>query len=106
MWPEARSKSAMMSPRQRRRPGHYLDDKTGDLPDGLPTPALNLALFFGSIGRMAVAIDSPFTLGGSRVWCQAHTGAFGQMNRNKGDTDRVARDWMKMKEDVWPTSVS
>lgn len=28
---------------------HYLDDKTGDLPDGLPTPALNLALFFGSI---------------------------------------------------------
>ncbi len=28
---------------------HYLDDTTGNLPDGLPTPALNLALFFGSI---------------------------------------------------------
>ena len=28
---------------------HYLDEETGDLPDGLPTPALNLALFFGSI---------------------------------------------------------
>lgn len=28
---------------------HYLDEGTGDLPDGLPTPVLNLALFFGSI---------------------------------------------------------
>jgi hypothetical protein len=28
---------------------HYLDEETGDLPDGLPTPALNLALYFGSI---------------------------------------------------------
>lgn len=29
--------------------GHHLDEETGDLPDGLPTPVLNLALFFGSI---------------------------------------------------------
>lgn len=28
---------------------HYLDEETGDLPDGLPAPALNLALFLGSI---------------------------------------------------------
>ena len=28
---------------------HYLDEETGDLPDGLPSPVLNLALFFGSI---------------------------------------------------------
>ena len=28
---------------------HYLDEETGDLPDRLPTPVLNLALFFGSI---------------------------------------------------------
>jgi hypothetical protein len=28
---------------------HYLDEETGDLPESLPTPALNLALFFGSI---------------------------------------------------------
>jgi hypothetical protein len=28
---------------------HYLDEETGDLPDGLPAPVLNLALFFGSI---------------------------------------------------------
>ena len=28
---------------------HYLDEETGDLPDRLPTPVLNLALFFGSV---------------------------------------------------------
>jgi hypothetical protein len=28
---------------------HYLDEETGDLPESLPTPVLNLALFSGSI---------------------------------------------------------
>ena len=28
---------------------HYLDEQTGDLPDVIPEPALNLALFFGTI---------------------------------------------------------
>jgi hypothetical protein len=28
---------------------HYLDEETGDLPDGLPTAVLNLAVYFGSI---------------------------------------------------------
>jgi hypothetical protein len=28
---------------------HYLDEDTGDLPETIPAPALNLALFFGSI---------------------------------------------------------
>jgi hypothetical protein len=28
---------------------HYLDEKTGDLPDSLPGRVLSLALFFGSI---------------------------------------------------------
>ena len=28
---------------------HYLDEETGDLPDGLPAPVLTLALYFGSI---------------------------------------------------------
>ena len=28
---------------------HYLDDETGDLFEGLPTPVINLAVFFGSI---------------------------------------------------------
>jgi len=39
-------------------------------------------------------------VGNSRVWCQAHTGALGQMNRKKGSVDRVLKDWMRMKEDV------
>lgn len=50
-------------------------------------------------GGMNLAINSPFHIGESRVWCQAHTGAFGQMNRNRGDANRAARDWMTMKED-------
>ena len=28
---------------------HYLDEETGDLPDGLPATVLTLALYFGSI---------------------------------------------------------
>ena len=28
---------------------HYLDERTGDIPDSLPGPALSVALFFGSI---------------------------------------------------------
>ena len=28
---------------------HYLEKETGDLPDSVPGPVLNLALFFGSI---------------------------------------------------------
>ncbi len=28
---------------------HYLDDQTDDLPESLPGPAVNVALFFGSI---------------------------------------------------------
>ena len=61
--------------------------------------ALRRSLGLARAGRMNLAIDSPFTVGESRVWCQAHTGAFGQMNRNRGDADRAARDWMTMKED-------
>lgn len=50
--------------------------------------------------RMATAMASPFTFERTRVWCQAHTGAFGQMNRNKGDAQRVSADWQRMKVDV------
>lgn len=46
--------------------------------------------------RMDEAIASPFTLGASRVWCQAHTGARGQNNRGR---ERVAEDWRKMRID-------
>lgn len=68
--------------------------------------AMRKAVGLPPVERMALAISSPFPLGRSRVWCQAHTGAFGQMNRNKGDKGRVARDWMKMKDDVSLTSGS
>lgn len=47
--------------------------------------------------NMQAAIDSPFALGKSRIWFQAHTGHFGQISRNKGGVDRVAGDWLKMK---------
>jgi hypothetical protein len=46
---------------------------------------------------LAEAIDSPFWLDRSRVWCQAHTGAFGQNNRGR---ERVSQDWLRMKSDV------
>ncbi|HVS82244.1 MAG TPA: hypothetical protein VHE60_10985 [Pyrinomonadaceae bacterium] len=48
------------------------------------------------------AIKDPFDLPGAetRIWCQAHTGYWGQLNRNKGDAGRVSRDWRKMKRDV------
>jgi hypothetical protein len=50
------------------------------------------------------AIESPFNIGAVRVWCQAHTGALGQNNRNKGGVDRVSEDWQKMKVDVRATN--
>ena len=48
------------------------------------------------VQRMNDAIASPFTLGESRIWCQAHTGALGQNNRGR---ERVAEDWRTMKID-------
>ena len=49
---------------------------------------------------MDLAIKSPFNIGRSRVWCQAHTGALGQNNRNRGRVDRVTADWLRMKDDL------
>lgn len=48
---------------------------------------------------LAVAIRSPFSLAHSRIWCQAHTGARGQNNRNTG-RKRVPNDWRRMKKEV------
>ncbi len=53
-----------------------------------------------TIRPLESAIESPFDIGTIRVWCQAHTGARGQNNRNKGGVDRVSDDWRKMKADV------
>lgn len=50
--------------------------------------------------RMHDAIASPFDFSGARIWCQAHTGYFGQANRRKVKADQVLEDWHKMKTDV------
>jgi restriction system protein len=47
--------------------------------------------------RLAEAIDSSFTFETSRIWCQAHTGSFGQNNRGRA---RVLADWQRMKPEV------
>ncbi len=46
------------------------------------------------------AIENPFDIGMTRVWCQAHTGARGQNNRNRGGVSRVPDDWLRTKADL------
>lgn len=41
------------------------------------------------------AIDYPFVYKKSTILCQAHTGYWGQYNRNK-KTKQVEKDWLKM----------
>lgn len=50
----------------------------------------------------AINAAFPIEVGGRKVaiWAQAHTGAWGQGTRNKGDPGRTSRDWMKMSRDV------
>ncbi|HMG75126.1 MAG TPA: uracil-DNA glycosylase family protein [Pyrinomonadaceae bacterium] len=43
------------------------------------------------------AIENPFCVGTTRVWCQTHTGRLS----NRGPFERVLNDWRKMKEDVY-----
>ena len=52
---------------------HYLDEETGDVPDELPTPALNLALFFGSIFGW-VTNHLPHSDGHTNVSCRRSPG--------------------------------
>jgi hypothetical protein len=61
--------------------------------------ALRSACDLKGCRNMHAAIESPFSIGPSRIWCQAHTGSWGQKNRNKGGIDRVSADWCKMKAD-------
>ncbi len=49
---------------------------------------------------IARSIDSPFTFESVCVWCQPHTGARGQNNRNAHAANRVAEDWNRLKRDV------
>src|SRR6266496_4304713 len=62
--------------------------------------ALRQAYGLRQCPTLIAAIENPFNIGTARVWCQAHTGAFGQNNRNKGGVDRVSDDWRKMKADL------
>jgi hypothetical protein len=53
---------------------------------------------------MASAIDSPFSVQfdgrNVAIWAQAHPGAWGQINRNKGHPGRTIKDWMRMSRGV------
>lgn len=51
------------------------------------------------IGGMSERITTPIRIGKAQVWCQAHTGALGTNNRNRGGVDRVNADWERMAED-------
>jgi len=45
---------------------------------------------------LADAIASPFEIGRTQVWCQAHTGQQGTNYRNRNGVDRVTGDWARM----------
>jgi uracil-DNA glycosylase len=62
--------------------------------------ALRVALGKERLKSVAAAIESPMSLGRPRIWCQAHTGALGQNNRNRGGVERVTRDWEAMRHDT------
>jgi hypothetical protein len=44
----------------------------------------------------AIEDESPFEIGNTQVWCQAHTGQQGTNNRNRNGIDQVAQDWARM----------
>jgi hypothetical protein len=45
-----------------------------------------------------LAIESPFEVDRSRIWCQAHTA---QLSQNTRGVDRVSADWKRMKDDMF-----
>ena len=48
------------------------------------------------VATLEEGIRSPFFICGTEVWCQAHTGALGRINRNRHGVDRVTSDWARM----------
>jgi hypothetical protein len=58
--------------------------------------AMALATSRRRSGSLAEAIASPFEIGTTRVWCQAHTGPLGTLARNQAGEDQVERDWESM----------
>jgi restriction system protein len=64
---------------------------------GLTTfKAIQVAYGLPPAQSVGLAIASPFTVDGTRIWCQAHTGSLGQNNRKRA---QVAVDWNSMKLD-------
>lgn len=61
--------------------------------------ALRRACGLRSVGNIDEGIRSPFKYGESMLWCQAHTGQLGLINRNRGGVDRVSQDWVEMARD-------
>ncbi len=67
---------------------------------GLPTfNALREACGHSRVYPLAVAIRSPFSFDGARIWCQAHTAGQGQAMRNAARS-KVPGDWRRMKRDA------
>jgi uracil-DNA glycosylase len=60
--------------------------------------AMRKACGHRSVDNITEARGAIFQLANARVWCQAHTGALGQINRNRGGIDRVYADWCAMAE--------
>ena len=58
--------------------------------------ALRRALKLPTVKNTMVGLTSQFSFAGAEVWLQAHTGALGKINRNRGGVDRVTGDWTKM----------
>ena len=58
--------------------------------------ALRRAIGLQKVKNTTVGLTSKFLFAGAEVWLQAHTGALGKINRNRGSVDRVTDDWTKM----------
>jgi len=63
--------------------------------------ALRRACDLNACRPFSVAIENPFNIGSTRVWCQAHTGGLGQKNRNRTGVSLAPDDWLRMKADVF-----
>jgi restriction system protein len=63
--------------------------------------AVRIACKEVAVNNISRAIDSPFSFAMTRIWCQAHTGYWGQVNRKRAGEDRVSEDWRRMKADAF-----
>lgn len=60
------------------------------------TNALRVEAGHRRFKSISQAIDNPFKINESMIWCQAHPGALGQINRNKTKQGQTDEDWQKM----------